>query len=153
MRFLYGALILAVAALTAGVFYIRSLPDTIVAVGQPVRQDDFLYTVTRVVKHRENESLWYVVTIRVDNQAKVVAYRWRDEIAYVTDAAGHRYRTLPDPQIASDRPPIPAGASAAYSLTYVLPASEQHPTLHYSNGILMGDVFDGAAYRRAAIPL
>ena len=71
----------------------------------------------------------------------------------MTDADGRQYRVQPDPERAPERPPIPAGESAAYTLTYVLPAIEQHPTLHYSNGVLMGDVFDGAAYRRAAIPL
>ena len=153
MRFINGIALLVVVALAVGVIYIQSLPDNVVAVGEPVRQDDFLYTVTRVVKHRDDASIWYVVTIRVDNEAKVVDYRWRDEIAYVTDAAGRRYRALNDPQSTTDRPPIPAGASATYTLTCELPASERHPTLHYSNGILMGDVFDGAAYQRAAISL
>ena len=153
MRFVYGAAFLAVVAVAAAVIYIHALPDTVVAVGEPVRQDDFQYTVTRVVKHRHNDSIWYGVTIRVDNNAKVVDYRWRDEIAYVTDAAGRRYRALSDSQSATDHPPIPAGASAAYTMTFVLPASEHNPTLHYSNGILMGDIFDGVAYQRATIPL
>jgi hypothetical protein len=143
----------AVVAIAIAVIYIHSQPQIIVAVGQPVRQDDFLYTVTRVVKHRENANIAYIVTIRVDNQAKVVDYRWRDESAYVAGATGRQYRALPDSRSGLDRPPIPAGESAAYTLTFVLPANEQLPMLRYSNGILMGDVFDGAAYRRAAIPL
>jgi len=125
----------------------------VIAVGTPVRQDDFSYTVTRVAKHRQTENIAYEVTIRVDNHAKIVDYQWRDAIACVSDAAGRLYRAHPNPHDGSDHPPIAAGSSAEYTLTFVLPATAQRPTLRYSNGILMGDVFDGAAYRRAAIPL
>jgi hypothetical protein len=131
----------------------RSSPETIVAVGEPVRQDDFLYTVARVGKHSENGNVAYLVTIRVDNQAEVVDYRWRDEIAYVTDAAGSQYHAEPGPVNDSERLAISAGESAAYTLAFVLPLTAKTPVLRYSNGILMGDVSDGAAYRRATTPL
>jgi hypothetical protein len=153
VKFIFQASILAVVIFAIGLFYFHSLPAIVIAVGTPVRQDDFSYTVTRVVKHRDKENIAYEVTIRVDNHAKVVDYQWRDAIASVTDSAGRQYRALPDQRDGSDRPPIAAGDSAQYTLTYMLPATAQRPMMQYSNGILMGDVFDGAAYRRAAIPL
>lgn len=153
MKFIITAIVIAIAAFAIGLIYIRSLPEVVVAVGAPVRQDDFLYTVTRVVKHQENENVAYVVTVRVDNQAKIVDYQWRDAIAYVTDKTGRQYQALRDQRGGLDRPPIAAGASATYDLTFVLPGAAQIPVLRYSNGTMMGDVFDGAAYRRAVIPL
>jgi hypothetical protein len=153
VQFIIRGLVVVVVILAIGLVYIGSLPARVIAVGTPVRQDDFSYTVTRVTKHRRTENIAYEVTIRVDNQAKVVDYQWRDAIAYVSDTAGRQYRAQPNPRDGSDRPPIAAGSSAEYTLTFVLPATAQRPTLRYSNGILMGDVFDGAAYLRAAIPL
>jgi hypothetical protein len=148
------AAVIAIVVVAVGIAYLRSLPPDIVAVGTPVRQDDFLYTVTRVVKHRTHENISYIATIRVDNQAKRVDYRWSDENAYVTDSTGRRYAAVgsgsPDDR---DRPPIAAGAFAEFDLAFVLPAAAQHPILHYWNGIMMGDVFDGAAYGRAAVTL
>jgi hypothetical protein len=153
VKFIIIAVLVVISALAIDLIYIHSLPDVVVAIGKPVRQDDFLYTVTRVITHHENDNFAYVVTIKVNNRARIVDYHWRDEIAYVTDASGRQYRAAPASSGGQDEPAIPAGRSASYTLTFVLPASARTPMLRYSNGILMGDVFDGAAYRRAAIPL
>jgi hypothetical protein len=91
MRFAIRAAFVGIAVLTLGFLYFRSLPPDVVAVGAPVRQDDFTYTVTRVVRHRTNGLVSYVVTVRVDNEAKLVDYRWSDDIVYVTDSNGRRY--------------------------------------------------------------
>ncbi|HKW45527.1 MAG TPA: DUF4352 domain-containing protein [Candidatus Eremiobacteraceae bacterium] len=142
------------AVVIAGVGYLRSLPVEVVAVGTPVRQDDFRYTVTRVLKHRASETVSYIVTIRVDNDAKQVVYVWRDDAAYVEDSAGRRYPSRNSKsQGQRDREPILAGDSASYDLTFDVPAAAAGPMLRYSNGILMGDVFDLGAYTRAAVPL
>jgi uncharacterized protein DUF4352 len=133
--------------------YVRSLPMDIVPIGQPVRQDDFTYTVTRILKERNADTVSYVVAIRVNNDAKRVDYRWSDDAVFVADAAGRRYRAASSTTLAADRAPIPPGASAAYDLTFRLPADAKNPMLRYWNGILMGDVFDGLAYARTAVAL
>ena len=154
MRFIVRSALIFAAVVIAGVGYLRSLPVAIVAVGAPVRQDDFRYTVTRVLKHRTTDTVSYVVTIRVDNDAKQVSYVWRDDSAYVVDSVGHHYfaRNSASPG-RRDRQPISAGDSASYDLTFDVPAPAVGPMLRYSNGILMGDVFDLGAYTRAAVPL
>lgn len=148
------AALVIIAVCAIGVLYLRSLPYDIVAVGEPVRQDDFLYTVTNVDRRDAGDKVRYVVTVRVDNQAKVVDYRWTDDTAYVTDSAGRRYQALQSgPPAAPERPSIAAGSSAEYELTFELPKAAAHPMLHYWNGFMMGDLFDGAAYGRVGVPL
>jgi hypothetical protein len=61
MKRIIGVARLAAAVIAAGVLYIDTLPAIVVAVGVPVRQDDLLYTVTRVDKNRESASIPYVV--------------------------------------------------------------------------------------------
>src|ERR1022692_3223921 len=147
MRVMLRIAVTVVAVLAIGIAYLRSVPVDVISIGTPVRQDDFTYTVTRVVKEQKSENVSYVVTIRVDNEAKRVDYHWSDDIAFVTDASGRRYQAIaPSPSAAADRTPIPPGESATYDLTFDLPADAKHPMLRYWNGILMGDVFDVAAY-------
>jgi hypothetical protein len=126
----------------------------IVPIGQSVRQDDFLYTVTRVVRRQTSSSTVYAVTIRVDNQALRVDYHWSDGIAYVEDVAGRKFKALPDSGGAeAAASTVPPGGSAAFTLDFELPKYARAPVLRYWNGILMCDIFDGAAYAHAAIPL
>jgi hypothetical protein len=154
MRFLIRAGVVVIAVLILGVAYVRSVPVDVIAIGVPVRQDDFLYTVTRVDKHRVNGIVSYIVSIRVDNQAKIVDYRWSDNTVYVTDSGGRRYSAVePDRSSALDRPPIAAGSSAEYAMRFELPVTAEHPMLRYWNGFMMGDIFNGAAYGRVAVAL
>src|SRR4029077_1007881 len=141
MRVMLRIAVISFAVLAIVLAYLRSMPVDAIPVGTPVRQDDFTYTVTRVVKEKSSENVAYVVTIRVDNEAKRVDFRWSDDIAFVTDSTGKKYQAvMPSPSVADDRPAIPPGESATYDLTFDLPADAKSPMLHYWNGILMGDV-------------
>jgi hypothetical protein len=142
-------------------------PARVVAFGQPIRQDDFLYTVVGVAKakslsdgigHVQAQGLFYVATVEVANKALRVDYRWDPAIVYVVDAAGHQYRFSLDGQraldVSSARSPIVApGATTRFQVAFDLPRQIDKPALAFSHGILMGDVFDGAAYTRARVPL
>ena len=158
----------AIIGLVAGLFALFSSgsPTRAVGIGEPIRQDDFLYTVVgvaktptlgasprRLVAHGE----FYVATIQVDNQAKRVDYRWDPSIVYVVDAGGKRYGPTLDAQriLDGENPDlvIAAGSSARYQVAFDLPRTIQHPALAFSNGVLMGDVFDFAQYARARVPL
>lgn len=162
------AAVLGCAAVVIGAVVFFSSPRSYeVAIGQPIRQDDFLYTVVGVSKahdvgddaHRAvAHGTFYVATIEVDNQAKRVGYRWDPSIVYVTDDAGRRYALSLDAQRALDAshdvdPMVVAGGSARYEVAFDLPLGVRHPVLAFSNGIMMGDVFSGAAYTRARVPL
>jgi len=138
-----------------------------VAIGQPIRQDDFLYTVVGVAKARSvgedghkavAHGTFYVTTVQVDNQAARVGYRWDPSILFVTDDAGKRYTMSLQGQRAIDATHpvgsmVDAGKSARYEVAFDLPTDVSHPVLGFSNGIMMGDVFNGAAYTRARVPL
>ena len=162
-----GALAGAAVILGAIVVLTSGSPPYEVAIGQPIRQDDFLYTVVGVSKarsvgddgHRVSaRGMFYVTTIQVDNQAKAVGYRWDPSMVYVTDDAGKRYTMSLDAQRALDASHpvdtmVGAGASGRFEVAFDLPADARHPVLAFSNGIMMGDVFNGAAYTRARVPL
>src|SRR5579872_94404 len=141
-------------ALIAFRFGAHARAPKIVPVGQAVRQDDFLYTVTRVAAKKTPSSTVYAITIRVDNQALRVDYHWSNDIAYVQDDAGRKFQALaPSNVVVADESTVPPGGSADFTLDFQLPADARAPVLRYWNGILMGDIFDGAEYAHVAIPL
>jgi hypothetical protein len=142
---------LVVIVLIAFRFGAHAGAPKIVPVGQAVRQDDFLYTVTRVVAKQTPSPTVYAVTIRVDNQALRVDYHWSDDIAYVEDNAGRKFQARADS--AAFDSTVPPGGSSDFTLDFELPKDARAPMLRYWNGILMGDMFDGAAYAHVAIPL
>src|SRR5450755_1828963 len=113
MKSILRTLVVGAAVAACVIVYLRSLPPQLVAIGTPVRQDDFLYTVTRVEKMRARGGIDYAVTIKIDNQAKRVDYQWSDDSAFVTDSKGRRYNAAGAPGASNlYRAPIPAGASA-----------------------------------------
>jgi hypothetical protein len=157
------------AGAIAGMYFwvVSAQPAHVVAFGEPIRQDDFLYTVVGVTKSRTigdgtvraaAHGLFYVASIDVKNEAMRVSYRWDPAIVYVVDASGRTFQFSVDGQRALDaaRPQsqmVDAGDSARFQVAFDLPAGVDRPALAFSNGILMGDVFDGAAYSRARVPL
>jgi len=138
-----------------------------VAIGQPIRQDDFTYTVLGFSRSQDvglgrdrvrAKGVFYVVTIEVDNQAKVVSFRWDPSIAAIVDAHGRRYEFSVDAQRVLDAGSgegqvVAAGDARKFLVAFDVPSTIVRPALSLSNGILMGDVFDLAAYARARVPL
>jgi hypothetical protein len=155
-------------ALLAGYLWLNAGPSTrVVAMGEPIQQDDFFYIVAGVSKAKSIGSgetvalahgVFYVATIEVANKALRVDYRWDPSIVYVIDADGRKYQMSVEGQRALDAAHrqiliIPAGGSQSYQVAFDLPDRADHPALAFSNGILMGDLFDGAAYMKARVPL
>ena len=167
LQLLIGAGIFGAAVIAGVIYFYSSSPPYQVAIGEPIRQDDFLYTVVGVTKARTvgddahkavANGVFYVTTIQVDNQAMRVGYQWDPSIVFVTDDSGQRYTMSLDAQRALDASHpvdtmIDAGRSARYEVAFDLPSEARHPVLGFANGIMMGDVFSGAAYRRARVPL
>lgn len=167
LRLLLGAGIFGAAVIAGLTFFYSDSPPYQVGIGQPIRQDDFLYTVVGFTKARTvgddahkavAHGVFYVTTIQVDNQAMRVGYRWDPTIVFITDDAGKRYTMSLDAQRAIDATHpvdtmIDAGRSARYEVAFDLPTDARHPVLGFSNGVMMGDVFNGAAYTRARVPL
>jgi hypothetical protein len=136
-------------------FY-RDEPTRVVQRGAQIRQDDFKYSVvgvnrTKVLGRTAARGVFYVVTVAIENDALRVDYVWDPSIVRVIDARGTTYPALDVMQSASTR--IPAGATRRFEVAFDLPPAVRDPALAFSNGILMGDAFDGAAYAKARIPL
>lgn len=145
---------LVLVALIAFRFGAHARTPKIIPVGQAVRQDDFLYTVTHVAAKRTPSSAVYEVTIQVDNQALRVDYHWSNDTAYVQDDSGRKFHARADSTGAeAGDSTVPPGGSAEFTLDFELPKDARAPVLRYWNGILMGDIFDGAEYAHVAVPL
>jgi len=157
----------AAVLLAAYLWLASAQPPRVVAMGQPIQQDDFFYTVAGVSKAKSigagetrvnARGVFYVATIDVENKAIRVDYRWDPSIVYVVDAGGRTYQMSVEAQRALDAAKrqsliVPAGGQERYQVAFDLPDRVDHPALAFSNGILMGDVFDGAAYMKARVPL
>ena len=123
-------------------------PARDVAIGVPIRHDDFLFTVQRITTHRSGEMTHYDVAILVQNQALRVDYHWRDDIAYVAASNGERF-----PPASRGEFVLAPGQSRTATVRFGLPGTLAGPSLRFWDGIFMGDAFNGGAYAKASIPL
>jgi hypothetical protein len=158
----------AVAALASAVAALALPPSSYtVAMGRPIRQDDFTYTVVGFAKAPEvgmgrdavrSRGIFYLVTIQVDNDARIVSFDWDPGIARIVDDRGRRYAYSVDGQRAIDASSgisdvVGHGDSRRFVVAFDLPPDIRRPAVAFSNGVMMGDVFDGASYARARVPL
>ena len=151
MWFLVAGAIVAAAA-GAAAFVLTRTPYT-VAVGAPIRHDDFLFTVTGIHRTRlADGTAQYRVTVLVQNRAKVVGYQWRDSIAYVRafdhGGYGHNFFSATHGSFV-----IRAGDERTSNLTFDVPPGYSSANLRFWDGIFMGDAFNGGAYGNAIVPL
>ncbi len=159
--------IVLVAVLTLAALYTFSTPKRFVALGTPIHQDDFVYTVTGVgrtpsisnsASHATAQGEFYIVSIRVDNDAQRAGFVWDERIPHIVDDHGHRFDKSPDGQAALDaslkpRFSIGPGDRSTFQAVFDVPSNIEKPALVFDNGILMGDVFNLVAYRRIGVEL
>jgi hypothetical protein len=125
----------------------------VVMVGTPIRHDDFLFTVTRIGRQQlAGGTTLYRVGVNVQNEAKVVNYRWRDDIAYVRafdgQGFGHNFSSSTYGSFV-----LAPGEARTARLEFRIPPDVSSPALHFWDGIFMGDALNGAAYTKAVVPL
>ncbi len=145
----------ALAVLVGAAFAVFAVTHTpyVVAVGTPIRHDDFLFTVTAIHRRRLPGGIAeYRVSVLVQNQAKVVDYQWRDTIAYVRafDTGGFGRDFFPATHGSFT---LRAGEERTAQLTFNVPPGYSSANLRFWDGIFMGDAFNGAAYEKAIVPL
>ena len=142
--------------------------DPLLAVGEPIRHDDFLYTVLAARRidalgTRPAKGQFLVVHFEVANSAIRVAHRWTNHIAYLVDAGGRRHDNDDGLQQqldalhrfgwAAEYVTAP-GAKRSTMLVFDLPADVARPLdLMVRGELLIGDVFDGARFRRTRVRL
>lgn len=162
---MFGIVLVAVLAVAS--LYTHSMPHHFVPLGTSIHQDDFFYTVTGVGRsarisnsagNATAQGQFLIVAIRVDNDAKRVAFVWDERIPHIVDSQGNRYDKSPDGQAALDaalkpRFSIAPGDSNTFQAVFDVPPTIEKPALVFDNGILMGDVLNLAAYRRIGVEL
>ena len=119
-----------------------------VNIGEPIRHDDFLFTVERIASQTSGDRTRYHVSILVQNQAVRVGYRWHDAIAYIDDASGVHYRPSTNDEFV-----LAPGESRITNVAFDLPRTIGRPSLRFWDGIFMGDALNGAAYAKARVGL
>jgi hypothetical protein len=168
-RFLGAGIFVAVigGALALASLYTFSKPRQIVALGTPIRQDDFVYTVTGfgrtpMISNKFARAIargvFYIVSIRVDNNARRVGFVWDEHIPHIVDEHGQRWDASDAGQAALDaynkpRFSIAPHNSRTFEAIFDVPTDIAKPVLVFDNGILMGDVFNLVAYRRIGVVL
>ena len=129
--------------------------DPLLAVGDPIRHDDFLYTVlvaqrVDAIGSRPARGQFLVVHFAVANRAIRVSHAWTNRIAYLVDADGRRHENDDTLQQqldglhpfgwAAEYVTAP-GAKRSTMLVFELPADVARPLdLMVRGELLMGDV-------------
>ncbi len=166
LMFLAGALITGLY-----VAYILTRPEKVIGFDEKIHHDDFDYSVLKVEKLKNmgdgahspsTQGTFYVVTLKVENNAKRVMHVWNDSMAYIVDDAGKEYHPSPEGQKAWDLAngkvsasfhSTPAGVSETTQIVFDLPDDAKNPCLKIWKDVLMGDMFDGIAYRKVKVSL
>ena len=137
-----------------------------VGLNTPIRHDDFLYSARRVVVQDSIDKLkasgrFWIVTFRVDNQAKRVEHQWANTTAYVVEN-GKTFENQPQAQQRLNQLQLfgwkeqyitLAGRTDSTRLVFDLPLSVTKPYLKMRGDLLMGDVFDGQQVEHTSVRL
>ena len=166
LLFLAGAIITGLY-----IAYVLARPEKVIGFGEKIHHDDFDYSVLKVEKLKNigdgtlttsTQGTFYVVTLKVENNAKRVMHVWNDLMAYIVDDAGKEYHLWPEGQkawdltngkISASLHSTPAGLSETTQIVFDLPTDAKKPWLKIWKDVLMGDVFDGIAYRKVKVTL
>jgi hypothetical protein len=143
----------------------------VISAGERIHHDDFEYSVsdyvvTRFLKNGSDtlhaRGMFYVVTFKVDNEAKRVSHEWKNSTAYIIDERGGKYESDTDAQKfyesyhpfgLKDNYSTAAGSSDSTILIFDLPFNVTRPGLKVRGEILMGDIFNGVKFRKMLVRL
>jgi hypothetical protein len=145
--------------------------EYIIGVGERIHHDDFEYSVpgymvTRFLKNGSDtlhaQGMFYIVTFKVENNAKRVGHEWDNSIAYIVDERAGSFENVPEVQKFLEKSKsfglkesynTVAGSADSTCLAFDLPFNVTLPYLKVRGSILMGDMFNGALFRRVRIQL
>lgn len=145
--------------------------EYVVNVGERIHHDDFEYSVpnymiTRILRNGEDtiqaKGMFYIVTFKVENNARRVSHEWDNSIAYIVDERAGEFSNQPEiqklynqlkPFGLKEKYVTSAGTADSTCLIFDLPFIVTMPCLKVKGDILMGDVFDGALFRRVRVKL
>jgi hypothetical protein len=145
--------------------------EYIIGLNERIRHDDFEYSVSNYMVSRflrngpdtlKAQGVFYLVTFRTDNLAMRVSHKWNNNIAYIVDEKGRTFENKPDVQQYFEKTNpfglkenyiTTAGRSDSTIIAFDLPFDVTKPCLKVKGEILMGDMFDGARFKRMRIKL
>jgi len=141
-------------ALATGTLRGPADPDIIVHVGDPIRQDDFVYRVRSVSARRHigdlrPSGLYRLITFAVENRARRINHLWDNAIGYLVTGDGRTFENDTSAQRAldllvpfgwKDRYVTPADESQETTLVFDVPQDAAPLYLKVRGELLMGDV-------------
>ena len=170
MRIFHGCWVLG-----AGLFLLTSCfpnrKEYVIEIGESIHHDDFEYSVTDLIITRflkngndtlHADGMFYLVKFRVENNAKRVSHEWDNSVGYIVDERAGTFENINDVQqyfekIKSfglkDQYITSSGSADSTYLAFDLPFNVTMPYLKVKGETLVGDVFDGAQFRRVRIKL
>jgi hypothetical protein len=141
-------IVAAVFVVTSYAIWSFARPAHAVGFGERIRHDDFLFSVEGARRAPRGDASIVSVDVLVVNQAKRVGYEWRDSIAYLTDDRGTRYGSESDGTYE-----IAPGNELRRTVRFRVPRDAANLSLHFWDGVFMGDALDGVAYAKTYVPL
>jgi hypothetical protein len=141
--------------------------EKILGIGDKVQHDDFFYSIEKVITsntigEKMTGGVYYIVTFKVQNDAKRVQHDWKNDAAFVTDENGKVYENNIEIQKLLDSK-IPFGFKESYStkagtsettqFIFDIPLTVKQPYLKFRGDFLMGDMFDGNQFKNSKIKL
>ncbi|HMG14285.1 MAG TPA: DUF4352 domain-containing protein [Saprospiraceae bacterium] len=145
--------------------------NNIIGLNQNIHHDDFEYSVTNFIKAKEigegetklvASGNFYLISFKVENNAKRVDHPWDNSIAYIVDENGKEYENnLPAQKKLTESSSFgwiekhvtSPGSSDTAILVFDIPEAIKTPYLKIKGETLMGDVFDGGKFRKMKIKL
>lgn len=140
--------------------------EKIIGLKQTIHHDDFEYSVQSVdlakyINSKYPKGVFYIVTFKVENNAKRVDHEWDNNIAYLIDENKTVYENSTElqkecreiiPFNYQDNYVTPAGKSQITKLIFDVP-KEVKLYLQVRGEFLMGDLFDGNQFKKTKIKL
>ncbi len=151
---------IVVIMLIAGAIILFQPPNTQGAqkldYGQAVQLDDFAFTAldsqkVKTIGDQTAQGIFYVVTLKVQNLAVRVSFKFQPETAVLVDNAGIEHTPLAQARhawfTAANQPDacateLPAGTDCTTTLVYDVPADTQMPVLRVVFGGQFGEIAD-----------
>lgn len=160
-------IILITFIFSAVIFSSCSSDEKTIGLGQNIHHDDFEYSVLNVEKADQigsvkSKGTFYIITFRVQNDAKRVEHQWDNNIAYLVDEKGNEYENSSDMQQSlkkttdfslKDKYVTPAGQSESAVLVFDVPNGVKEIYLKVRGDFLMGDMFDGNQFKNTKVKL
>jgi len=157
----------AVCLLFALIFMSCTQTGNLIGLKEKIHHDDFRYSVQNVEKTErigdiKSKGMFYLVTFRVENEAKRVDHKWDNYIAITVDENGTIYKNIYDMQInlkkakdfnLKEKYITSAGKSEETILVFDIPNDVKEPYLKVNGDFLMGDLFDGSQFKKTKIKL